>query len=296
MAWLDDRIRDHPKIVRASAPAFRHWALALCYCSAHGTEGRLDEAVKALSVPRNIIRELVALQLWDQESDGIWVHDWQEHNSKRDEKVTERRAQDRERQRRHRERVRQNDPAEPRDVTRDSDRDIGRDVTRDEMRDLHARARDHDQEEELRAAAARDTVTGDLAESAAAAKTRERLEDLGIHPTASYTNHELAIAEQWLDLAAREATSNPAGFVLRGLATGSAPSPRARNGAVPGWSQGSGSGVDQVARRRRFVEGDGHRLPADELEHQLGVMGAGEDELVELLDLAADLRRAAVAS
>lgn len=150
MAWLDDRIRDHPKIVRASAPAFRHWALALCYCSAHGTEGRLDQAVKALNVPRKIIRELVSLQLWDQEPDGLWVHDWQEHNAKRDEKIVDRRTQDRERQRRHRERVRQNQHAETRDntvtVTRDTDRDLSRDVTRDEERDLHARARDHDQD------------------------------------------------------------------------------------------------------------------------------------------------------
>lgn len=48
--------------------------------------------------------------------------------------------------------------------------------------------------------------------------------------------------------------------------------------------------ADPEQRRRRFVEGDGHLLPVDELEFQLGEMGAEDGELVGLLDLAADLR------
>ena len=159
MAWLDDRIRDHPKIIRATPQAFRFWALALCYCSAHGTEGRLAEAVRALSIPKRYVGELVRLRLWDSEADGLWVHDWQEHNQKRDDAVEERRKQARERQRRHRDRVRQQTHPQ-RDggvtVTRDVPRDVTRDVTRDTERDgPRGRAptppRDHDHDQEPRA-------------------------------------------------------------------------------------------------------------------------------------------------
>lgn len=155
MAWLDDRLRDHPKIVRTSATAFRQWALALCYCSAHGTEGRLDEAVIALRIGPKIVEELVEIGLWDREEDGLWVHDWQEHNEARDQKIELRREQARERQKRHRDKVRNGR------VTRDSNANVTRDnqryVTRDTDRDSNARslagarprhARDHDQEEE----------------------------------------------------------------------------------------------------------------------------------------------------
>lgn len=52
--------------------------------------------------------------------------------------------------------------------------------------------------------------------------------------------------------------------------------------------------VDPVARRRRFVETSGWQLEPDHLEDELGEMGATDDELVGLLELAADLRRGAV--
>lgn len=148
MAWLDDRIRDHPKIIRATPQAFRFWALALCYSSAHGTEGRLNEAVKALAVPKRYVDELVRLGLWDRETDGLWVHDWQEHNQRRDDAVEERRKQARERQRRHRERVRGQTNVtrdSHTDVTRDRERDVTRDTERDGPRGrVPTPARDHD--------------------------------------------------------------------------------------------------------------------------------------------------------
>jgi hypothetical protein len=53
--------------------------------------------------------------------------------------------------------------------------------------------------------------------------------------------------------------------------------------------------LDRMQRREAlvaFVQGDGWRLPADELEHQLAAMGADEDELVGLLEWAADRRSA----
>lgn len=43
--------------------------------------------------------------------------------------------------------------------------------------------------------------------------------------------------------------------------------------------------------RALFTSREGYRLPGEALEAELGEMGAAGDELVELLDLAADLRR-----
>lgn len=239
MAWLDDRLRDHPKIIKASPIAFRHWALALCYCSAHGTEGRLDEAVKALNVPKRIVDELVELRLWDREPDGLWVHDWQEHNDKRDAKVSERREQARLRQQRHRARVRGENPqpSAQRDVTRDGPRDTDRDVTRDTERDSSRaragaaprRARDHDQEEPSTAAAdVPETPEPSLRDEpdAAAAQTIERLDTIGLMGRVLVADHPLELITAWLDLAQHEALTNPAGFVLTGIRTGQPPSPR----------------------------------------------------------------------
>lgn len=86
MAWLDDRIRDHPKIARTTDRAFRHWVLALAYCSAHGTRGNLDAAVSVLRTPKAVVNELVQVGLWENADDGLWVHDWDAHNGKRDVK------------------------------------------------------------------------------------------------------------------------------------------------------------------------------------------------------------------
>lgn len=150
MAWLDDRLRDHPKIVRTSNGAFRAWALALCYCSAHGTEGRLDEAVRALRIGPKIVEELVANALWDRDEDGLFVHDWQEHNDKRDERTALARARARERAKRHRDKVRSEGRhgkrnAEHRDGERDASRDQERDVPRGRAPAITRN--DHDQEE-----------------------------------------------------------------------------------------------------------------------------------------------------
>lgn len=161
MAWLDDRVRDHPKFVGLDPRAFQLWVHALCYCSQHGTGGSLDAAIAALRIPKTIVRELVKRQIWDEEDGGFWVHDWQEHNEKRDAARDEKREQARARQRKHREKVKAS-RVTPRDesvtVTRDNERDVTRDVTRDKSvtvlagaRPPRARDHDHDQEEDPKA-------------------------------------------------------------------------------------------------------------------------------------------------
>ena len=110
MAWNDDRLRDHPKINRVSAHALKHWLFALCYCSQYGTAGQLDDAVRVLRIPPKTVAELVEIGLWDDDEDGLWVHDWQEHNEKRDEAIEQKRKAAAERQRRHRAKVRESRP------------------------------------------------------------------------------------------------------------------------------------------------------------------------------------------
>lgn len=151
MAWLDDRIRDHPKFVTLPDKAFRYWAHALCYCSEHGTAGRLDDAVIALKVPSKVTRELVSRGIWDDDEDGLWIHDWQEYNGKRESTLDDKRAQARERQKRHRERVRSTRVTRDKTVTpRDSNARDKRDtVTRDTSRArAGARPNDHDHDQE----------------------------------------------------------------------------------------------------------------------------------------------------
>lgn len=101
MAWIDDRIWCHPKIVGLSDKAKVAYMFGLAYCSGMSTSGRLDRATQRLMGATDKTRaELVAAGLWDLNGDGVTVHihDWDEHNGRRDE----RRAKDRERKRRWR--------------------------------------------------------------------------------------------------------------------------------------------------------------------------------------------------
>lgn len=101
MAWLDDRVWCHDKIINISDKAFRVWVNGITYSSGMGTKGQLTPAHQKLigSTPK-IKAELFKAELWDANGDsGVVIHDWDEHNGKRDE----RRAKDRERKRKMRE-------------------------------------------------------------------------------------------------------------------------------------------------------------------------------------------------
>jgi hypothetical protein len=111
--------------------------------------------------------------------------------------------------------------------------------------------------------------------------------ELGTH------NPELALA--WLALATTEAHDNPAGFVAAGIRSGAPPARRLPRGHASQSSPAPLTELERLERRARFVAGDGARLPVDELEFQLTEMGAGPDELVELLSAAADRLRMEVA-
>lgn len=96
MAWIDDRIWCHPKYANVSKPA--RWAAvsAIAYSSGFSTGGTLSEGqIGQLGVTKKERGELVEAGLWHELSTGIRIHDWDDHNSSRDE----RKAKDRQRKR-----------------------------------------------------------------------------------------------------------------------------------------------------------------------------------------------------
>jgi hypothetical protein len=102
MAWIDDRIWCHPKFTSLPAEAAWVYVKGVAYSSGMSTKGLLDPgAQRMLGATRPIRDRLVAAELWDAPN-GTWkneatiqIHDWDEHNAKRDE----RRRKDRERKR-----------------------------------------------------------------------------------------------------------------------------------------------------------------------------------------------------
>lgn len=99
MAWIDDRIWCHPKIVILSDKAFRVYVNSLTYSSGLELRGHLiNEQQQQIGVTPKVRQELLAAGLWDPNGNGIVIHDWDEHNSKRDD----RKERERERKRRAR--------------------------------------------------------------------------------------------------------------------------------------------------------------------------------------------------
>lgn len=95
MAWLDDRIWCHPKIVALPKAARWTYAASVAYSSGFGTGGILDTgAQKIIGSDAKDRRALLETGLWISERDGaIRINDWDSHNGKRDA----RRLADRER-------------------------------------------------------------------------------------------------------------------------------------------------------------------------------------------------------
>ena len=98
MAWIDDRIWCHPKFANLSAGAFALYIKGIAYSSGMATGGKLDEGNQRLIGASKVARQqLIDAGLWDTngESGTVHIHDWAEHNGKRDE----RRRKDRDRKR-----------------------------------------------------------------------------------------------------------------------------------------------------------------------------------------------------
>jgi hypothetical protein len=104
MAWIDDRIWCHPKFTDLSPAAAWVWVKAVAYSTGFATKGHLTTGQqRTVGSDKRIRRELVAAGVWDEAADGgVTIHDWDDHNSKRDD----RREKERVRLRAYRERTR----------------------------------------------------------------------------------------------------------------------------------------------------------------------------------------------
>lgn len=103
MAWLriDDRIRTHPKIVKAGPAAAWFWLCAVCYCREHLTDGLIPSGMMQSLAPgvtngKALASRLVEAGLWHARDDGYEIHDFLTWNPSRAE-VEDKRAQDRDR-------------------------------------------------------------------------------------------------------------------------------------------------------------------------------------------------------
>lgn len=133
MAWLDDRAWCHPKLAALSDGGFRVWLSGICYSSGFGLQGRLERHhQRVIQTTPKVRAELIGLELWDEAADGaVVIHDWAEHNDKRDA----RRAAARERKQKQ----------------RDKERDMRRDIGVTNERDGNAVKEVKEVKEDLRA-------------------------------------------------------------------------------------------------------------------------------------------------
>lgn len=88
MAWLDDRIYAHPKIRNVPRATRWSYAAALAYSSGFGTKGVLtDGQLKAIECTKRDRELLIKVGLWEDAGRGaIRIHDWKDHNGKRDQR------------------------------------------------------------------------------------------------------------------------------------------------------------------------------------------------------------------
>lgn len=86
MAWIDDRIWCHPKLVGLTDHAFAAYIKSLAYASGMNTNGHLTvPQQKLIGADTRARRELLEARLWDINGDGetVAIHDWNEHNGAR---------------------------------------------------------------------------------------------------------------------------------------------------------------------------------------------------------------------
>lgn len=103
MTWikLDDSCPHHPKLVGLPDAAFACWVRGICYSSLYLTDGLVPTAaLRQVGTPK-AAAELVIAGLWVVVEGGWRIHDYEDHQSSRDD-VLDRRDKARERQQRHR--------------------------------------------------------------------------------------------------------------------------------------------------------------------------------------------------
>lgn len=104
MSWfrVDDRFPSHPKVEGLSNSAVGLWLKAGCWSSQYDMDGHIPYGIVARLGRRRCRDELVKAGLWTEGPMGVVMHDWDQWNSTRAQRV-KRRADDAARQREWRE-------------------------------------------------------------------------------------------------------------------------------------------------------------------------------------------------
>lgn len=94
MSWarIDDRLRDHPKVMHLGKlryAAMGVWLDALCYASEHLTDGRLPGGLVDLYPPQ-LVQALVEVGLWKRVDGALVIHDYLAFNPSREKVLAER--------------------------------------------------------------------------------------------------------------------------------------------------------------------------------------------------------------
>jgi hypothetical protein len=86
MTWvrLDEKATRHPKVAGLTDRAFRRWIEGLCYAGEYLTDGYLPDAF-VRQTPKKQRDELLASGLWEQNGNGVYLHDYTDFNRTRDE-------------------------------------------------------------------------------------------------------------------------------------------------------------------------------------------------------------------
>ena len=103
MAWIDERIWCHPKLLRCTPAARWLYVCGICYSSGFSTRGELNRsAQKAIGSGSRLRADLVRAGLWivdENDARIVRINDWHEHNGRRDASHETRLQADRERKR-----------------------------------------------------------------------------------------------------------------------------------------------------------------------------------------------------
>lgn len=183
-AQLRNRCWRNPKIARVVAEhpqCAAWWFMSISYCSDQNNDGRFSifEAVRFIGATEDMIPLMVGLRLWDEDGDGLRVHDYldiQTPSERRESPADHDRPlpmSNAERQKRHRERRKAADDSpslfdteEPEGVTESNDAGVTRNADRNGERNADSVTRNEDRNEDAVTAVTESNVTRNVTRNA----------------------------------------------------------------------------------------------------------------------------------
>lgn len=92
MPWakFDDRLHTHRKIMQIDNDAMAVWVCSVTYCAENLTdgfltEGEADRLLALRNAPKQIVKQLLQVCLWENAANGYRVHDFLDYNPSRED-------------------------------------------------------------------------------------------------------------------------------------------------------------------------------------------------------------------